>query len=702
MMNNILLAPGIKLMQGLRLLPKFIVLTIIFVTPLVLVSLLLLMELDKSIDFTRQERVGVSHVRKVQELIKLTQQHRALHHMFVMGNASAGESVQQVQKNLNQQITVFETMRKVEPDLYAGDAWESIRNSWAAVQEKSSAAKDRGIYKDHTALIAGLFRFSAMIADRSRLTHDPVAASNYLAGLFAQDIPQITEGLSEIAGRGAAYIDSGLMEANEEVLLGSTVLVTRRDLAAIPDQIETLTRENPQLKQSMTAVLATIPAATAYLDRAGNEVLNTLNQSSGTEFAVAGQHSIDALYAAASSSADVLDKLLQTRMENAGWHRNMIMLMIFCALAIAAYFLLGFYVSFSAEVRRLSAAVMRAASGDLSQKMRSDGRDEIGQLLNAFGGMNDGLTHLVQQVRMSSDTIALASHEIASGNFNLSARTEEQASSLEQTSAAMEELTSAVRQNTAHAQHASRLVKAASGIAERGGSAVSQVVDTMLEIRQSSQEISEIIGVVDSIAFQTNILALNAAVEAARAGPQGRGFAVVAAEVRGLAQRSAVAAREIKALIGESVEKVDIGSRQVNAAGSTMQEILQSVSHVSTIMEEISQASIEQQSGIEHINQAIVQMDDITQQNAALVEESAAAAESMREQTGKLEETVAVFKLVNDVGDKQKIVTEIGKSQAEVHYSMANKRMPLYKPSMITHPEAAALSQQLAIASARG
>lgn len=685
-MKNILLAPGIKVMQGLRLLPKFIVLTIIFVTPLILVSLLLLAELDKTIAFTRQERVGVNHVRKVQEIIRLTQQHRAFQHMFVMGNASAGENAQQLQKNLNEQITAFETMRKAEPELYAGDAWESIRNSWTAVQEKSSADKDRKIYKDHTALIAEMFRFSEMIADRSRLTHDPVAASHYLVSLFAKDIPQITEGLSEIAGRGAAYIDSGLMEANEEVLLGSTVLVTRRDLAAIPDQIETLSRENPQLKQTMPAVLAAIPAATAYLDRAGNEVLNTVDQTSGREFAEAGLSRIDGLYAAAATSADLLDQLLQARMENAGLHRNMIMLAIFCALSIAAYFLIGFYVSFSTEVRRLSAAVMQAASGDLSQKIRSDGKDEIGQLLNAFGGMNDGLTHLVTQVRMSSDTIALASHEIASGNFNLSTRTEEQASSLEQTSAAMEQLTSAVRQNAAHAQHANQLAKAASGIAERGGTMVSQVVDTMHEIRQSSKEISDIIGVVDSIAFQTNILALNAAVEAARAGTQGRGFAVVASEVRNLAQRSAVAAKEIKALIAESVEKVDIGSRQVNAAGQTMEEIVQSISHVTTIMEEISEASNEQQSGIEHINQAIGQMDDITQQNAALVEESAAAAESMREQTGKLSETVAVFKLGND-----------GNSVAalESHQAVHNNIMPLNKRSAITHKQEAVLMPQL-------
>ena len=695
-MKNVLLAPAVKLMQRLHLLPKFIVLAMIFVIPLALVSTLLLTELNKSIAFTQQERIGVSHVRKVQEIIQLTQHHRAFQHMFIMGNASAEQKAQQAQKNINDKIAAFDVLRKSEAELYAGSDWATIQNNWNALQGKLSAAKDRKIYGEHTALIAQLARFNTMIADRSNLTHDPEVVTYYLTELFAKDFPQITEGLSEIAGRGAAYIDTALMEANEEVLLGSTVLVTRRDLVAISGKMDTLLRESPQLQQKMAPALAAVPAATAYLDRAKNEVLNAVDQTTGNQFAEAGHTSIDGLYAAADTAASLLDQLLQVRIENAAFHRNMIMLAILSALAVAAYFLLGFYVSFSTEVRRLSAAVMRAASGDLSQKITSDGKDEIAQLLNAFGGMNDGLTRLVSQVRQGSDTIALASNEIASGNFNLSTRTEEQASSLEQTSAAMEELTSTVKQNAAHAQHANQLAKTASGIAEQGGEVVAKVVATMNSIQQSAKEISDIIGVVDSIAFQTNILALNAAVEAARAGEQGRGFAVVAAEVRNLAQRSAVAAKEIKLLIADSVDKVGTGSKQVNMAGKTMDEIVLSISHVTTIMEEITAASIEQQTGIEHINQAIGQMDDITQQNAALVEEAAAAAESMREQTIKLSETVAVFKLATDL--------QAGAESGWQH-TARNNVMPLPKrsitPAHHEQLEMPAEQRRLAVANGR-
>lgn len=647
-MKNVLLAPAVKLMQRLRLFPKFVVLTIIFVTPLLLATFLLLSELDKSIAFTQQERLGVSHVSKIQKIIQLTQKHRAFQHMFIMGNASAEQKAQQTQKDINQEITAFDAMRSAEPALYEGDAWKEIQTNWTTLQGKLAGVKDRKIYADHTALIAQLYRFNTLIADRSKLTHDPEATTYYLAELFSKDFPRITEGLSEVAGRGAAYIDSGLMEANEEVLLGSTVLLGRRDLAEIPGKIDMLLHEGPQLTQQIASAQAAIPVAISYLDRAKNEVLSSVDQTSGNAFAEAGHASIDGLYAAADTSANLLTELLEQRIEKDAFNRNMIMLAIFSILLIAAYFLLGFYVSFSTEVQRLSAAVKRAASGDLSKKTSSHGKDEIAQLLNEFGGMSDGLTHLVAQVRLGSDTIALASNEIATGNFNLSTRTEEQASSLEETSAAMEELTTTVRQNAAHAQHANQLAKTASSIAEQGGDVVSQVVDTMHAIQQSSREISDIIGVVDSIAFQTNILALNAAVEAARAGEQGKGFAVVAAEVRNLAQRSAMAAKEIKALIADSVEKVEIGSKQADSAGKTMDEIVDSISRVTTIMEEITAASSEQQTGIEHINQALGQMDDITQQNAALVEEAAAAAESMREQTLKLSETVAVFKLAND------------------------------------------------------
>ena len=286
----------------------------------------------------------------------------------------------------------------------------------------------------------------------------------------------------------------------------------------------------------------------------------------------------------------------------------------------------------------------RIAAGDLSVDVALRQGDRS-SLLFAMKSMRDSLAQIVGEVRNGTDAIASASRQIASGNLDLSSRTEEQASSLEETASSMEELTSTVQQNADNARQANGLATSASEVAGRGGAVVAQVVDTMASINDSSKKIVDIIAVIDGIAFQTNILALNAAVEAARAGEQGRGFAVVASEVRTLAQRSASAAKEIKLLIDDSVEKVDAGAKLVNRAGATMDEIVDSVRRVTGIMGEISSASLEQTEGIEQINMAISQMDQVTQQNASLVEEAAAAAESLQDQAGKLAELVSVFKL---------------------------------------------------------
>ncbi|MBV8635852.1 MAG: MCP four helix bundle domain-containing protein [Burkholderiaceae bacterium] len=284
------------------------------------------------------------------------------------------------------------------------------------------------------------------------------------------------------------------------------------------------------------------------------------------------------------------------------------------------------------------------ASGDLQGAINTDDSDHT-SLLVAMKTMRDSLVHIVAQVRVGTDSIATASGEIAAGNLDLSGRTEQQASSLEKTASSMEELTATVKQNADNARQANQLAASASEVAVKGGAVVSQVVETMGSINESSKKIVDIISVIDGIAFQTNILALNAAVEAARAGEQGRGFAVVAAEVRNLAQRSAAAAKEIKALIDDSVEKVGIGSKLVGQAGTTMEEVVDSVRRVTDIMSEITAASQEQSAGIGQVNQAIIEMDSVTQQNAALVEEAASAAKSLQDQAAEVANVVSIFKL---------------------------------------------------------
>src|SRR5471032_1276983 len=328
--------------------------------------------------------------------------------------------------------------------------------------------------------------------------------------------------------------------------------------------------------------------------------------------------------------------------------RNFMMLMCVLAVAIsvvaAVVITLGLLKQLGGEPDYTAGIAGSIANGDLSIQIDTDGNDKD-SLLSEMKEMRNSLVSIVGQVRNGTETIGTASREIAAGNIDLSSRTEMQASALEKTASAMEELTSTVKQNADNAREANQLAATASDVARKGGAVVSQVVNTMSSIDSPAKKIVDIIGVIDGIAFQTNILALNAAVEAARAGEQGRGFAVVASEVRNLAQRSAGAAKEIKALIGDSVEKVDAGGKLVDAAGKTMGQIVSSVQQVADYMRDITAASHEQSVGTEEINSAIGQMDEMTQQNAALVEQAAAAAESMQQQAQMLADAVSIFKL---------------------------------------------------------
>ena len=404
---------------------------------------------------------------------------------------------------------------------------------------------------------------------------------------------------------------------------------------------------NPAYQQELGGLVKT---ATELLNESNHlartEVLEIdLLQYPASDYFNKLTQAIEAINAVRISGADRLAQVLDA---NADKQRNLLITLsvLQTALLIAAVWLALLFVrSITQPLRRAVDLALAVADGNLQGADETPDRNEIGELIAAQQQMRARLRPIVQQVRQGSDAVALASAEIAQGNQDLSARTESQASALEQTAASMEELSATVRHNADSAQQASQLTQTAHSIASQGGQMVGQMVQTMQGIHDSSRKMGDIIGVIDSIAFQTNILSLNAAVEAARAGEQGRGFAVVASEVRSLAQRSAEAAKEIKGLIGSSVERVEDGSRLVSQAGETMTEIVSSVRRVSGIIEEITAASSEQSDNVAQISQSVSQLDNMTQQNAALVEESTAASESLREQAVQLTRAVAQFKL---------------------------------------------------------
>ncbi|CAM2145280.1 Methyl-accepting chemotaxis citrate transducer [Pararobbsia alpina] len=430
----------------------------------------------------------------------------------------------------------------------------------------------------------------------------------------------------------------------------------------------------PQSAEEKELASAMAAKRAEYFDAGWKPLIEALKAKNFDVATEVTMKKLPSLYNSVTTASAALEKYQDTTAQGnydasqAAYFRLLTVCVISLALGSVAALMSWFSLrrSIAKPIEDALAQCEAIATGDLTRDIMVHSNDEMGQLLEGLRKMQDGLISTVSTVRGGTESIASATGQIASGNRDLSQRTEEQAASLEETAASMEQLTATVRQNAENARQASALADQASSVAQRGGSVVDQVIGTMSSIHQSSDKMADIIGVIEGIAFQTNILALNAAVEAARAGEQGRGFAVVASEVRSLAQRSATAAKEIKLLINESVGRVSTGSDLVSEAGSTMSELVSAVQRVTDIMGEIAAASEEQSRGIEQVNRAVTQMDEVTQQNAALVEEAAAAASSLQDQAGRMREVVAVFRVgaQDGTGDLRHAGSFAGKSPA--------------------------------------
>ncbi|MFC7514660.1 methyl-accepting chemotaxis protein [Herbaspirillum sp. GCM10030257] len=638
-----LLAPATFVMDRLRLLPKFMLVAALFLLPMLLVSGLLFSELQQSMLAAERERDGVKAVRMLSDAVSDMQKLRGLRHMALSGNTGVTDQTAVLQSSLEKRFTSLHLAGVGGKE--AEEALLAAKREWFALGSKLDAMKAKEAYAAQSALLDQMKKLLQLTADKSGLMLDPELGGQYLAHLFADTLPDMAEAIAQIAGRGAAYIDTGLFEANEDLLLNSTVMVVRRDLEQVPLKLDAIFREHPELRARLAAHRNVLEGTHVFLERAQAEVLNSYNQTSGKDFFTAGANAVDGLHALAATASVELDTLLAQRLDRHAARIRWIAFVLAIALAAATFLLAGFYVSFTREISLLEEVVAGAAAGNLSRHITSQARDEIGRLVNAFGDMVLGLSRLVTNVRGGSESINLTSTGIASGNAELALRTESQASALQQTASSMEQLTAVVRQNEESAGHARQLVTNAADVARRGGQAMEHVVDTMGSIKSSSCRIIDIIRVIDGIAFQTNLLALNAAVEAARAGVHGRGFAVVAAEVRALAQRSGDAAREIKTLIENSVREIDTGNELVAVAGANMTDIVMSVEQVASIMTEIAVGSREQTLGIEEVNQAMAQMDEVTQRNAMMVEQAASAAKDLQQQAQLLTQAVSVFRL---------------------------------------------------------
>jgi len=478
-------------------------------------------------------------------------------------------------------------------------------------------------------------------------------------------------------------------------LLGQIDSVTK-DLAAF----DARTDLDPGERKIADGVLVKLAKYRKDVDNAIE--LSTVDLNTGMAAMQTADYDFQEMMKELKNLVDVETRLAQQGYDSAvaAFSRVTVIVLGIVALALAASLGIALYMS-RRIVRPLNNAIAVAgciAGGDLTSEVKPEGRDETAALLRALRDMNDSLRRIVGDVRGSTDMVATASREIAQGNADLSSRTEQQASALEETSASMQQMAATVGQNAQNAKKANELAAQASTVATKGGDMVREAVGTMNGITDSSKKIADIIGVIDGIAFQTNILALNAAVEAARAGEQGRGFAVVASEVRSLAQRSAAAAKEIKDLITDSVSKVDAGSRQVNDAGRTMDEIVASVKKVSTLIAEIAAASQEQAQGIEQVSETMTQLEKVTQQNAAMVEEASAAAGSLEQQSRALSDAVAAFRLNGELRSAAAPRLEANRERAA---PVAPPSLGTTKPKLQA-PPAKAVAHKYAPAAAEG
>ncbi len=454
------------------------------------------------------------------------------------------------------------------------------------------------------------------------------------------------------------------LQLRNQLVIANTLIVS--DPSSVPRALSELDANIAEITTIWNAYMATYltPQETIYakefaavrqdfVEQALRPAQQAMRSNDTVQLAKIWQEKVNPLYA---QVREKFKPLVQLQMDVAKQEfdaaqnryeifRNISILMMVGGIGFLAFFGYSLHQGISVRLQKAVAISDAVAHGDLTTRIKTSGKDEIAALMQSLQEMQSSLSNVVASVRQNAEAVALASAEIAQGNNDLSARTEQQASALEESAASMEQLGATVRNNVDSSVQANQLAMSASGVAKQGGEVVSQVVETMRGINESSRKISDIISVIDGIAFQTNILALNAAVEAARAGEQGRGFAVVASEVRSLAGRSAEAAKEIKSLIGASVERVEHGTSLVDQAGATMSEVVGSIQRVTDIMGEISEASKEQASGVEQVGEAVTQMDQTTQQNAALVEEMAAAATSLKSRADELVNSVAVFKL---------------------------------------------------------
>lgn len=692
--------PAVALMNRLGYPKKFILLGAISAIVISILTIELIKQSIAIMDFSKKELFGIAYINPLIEVMNNLQNIRKFENEFQLGIQSNYESLNALQADVDHSFTLLDTKDKnLGTMLSTTPQLNALKSDWLAL--KSSIANESKLshFNAFSNLIENIKTLIVTVCDTSNLTLDPDIYTYYLMDTYCTKIPNFSEQTAVMRDLGVQVLATkNLTPLIHQQLIINKTLMDKFNKIGIKNNFNKVIAEKPDLSTKFDATIQSLMTqATAVTQLLDNGLLNNNLTMTISNYSDNFSKLLSLSKKLARDTSQSLDQLVQVRVHKIQFALYMNIIIATIGLLATIYLFAGFYLSVMTSIKTLIQASEKLAQGDLTTTITLETQDELLRVASSFNTMRDSLsnmiadlqtvindtTHvlnslskgdltqkitkeykgafsdlkvyvnmtvdslekLISNIKFATKTIHHEATEIAKGNNDLAKRTTQQAAFLEETSASIEQVTATIKQNAENAKQANQLAQSASDVATRGGTVVNEVVHTMTAINESSNKVTDIISVIDNIAFQTNILALNAAVEAARAGEQGRGFAVVATEVRNLAQRTSAAAKEINSLISKSVENVTSGTKLVDQAGQTMEEIVKAVNRVTDIMSDIANASEEQSKGIEQVNEAVVQMDHVTQQNSAMVEKAAEAAESMENQTTHMNKLVNQFKL---------------------------------------------------------
>ncbi|MCU6434999.1 methyl-accepting chemotaxis protein [Undibacterium sp. Jales W-56] len=640
--------PCTLVMGRLGLRTKLLCMAATFTLPLLLLSIHLAFKYQQDLDIAAEEANGVVISRQIMDLITGIQKHRGLANLKFAGQ-DVDQALSSVRNKLVEQSRQIHQAVTASPQLGLATAWQALSAQVQQLADGKLAASAAESLAQHHQLVAESLRFLLLEAEKSGLVLDPEASTYFLMDVSIQKIPAWIENLAQLRGLGAGFAKKAELEFNDKA-----VLIAKIDSVKVA--LATVINTNPSLQRAKEAIPASqkiaVDSSEAFIASATKNLLGDKPGIDANLFFEEGTNAIGKLLSFQTEVLNRLDILLQERVREHLFKRNLTFSLMLIGFLFISYVIVGFYHAFLQGLNAVSQSSRAVASGDLTAHVQIDGKDELAQTGLILEHMNFNLSALVANVRTNASMVSQLGHQLATGISDLSIRTEQQASSLEQTSASVEDLADTVKKNAESARSVDTLAAKVRLIAESSGTTMHAAVDSMHGIQTSALKVQEIVSLIDTIAFQTNILALNAAVEAARAGEQGRGFAVVAAEVRNLAQRSAGSAKEIKLLIDDSVSRVKTGVSQINEVSTTLTDIVDGIRNLAGNINSISTASEEQSNGLAQISEAIRHLDEITQSNGQMAEQAKNSAVLLEERALGLSKAVSSFKLRQGTADE--------------------------------------------------